>query len=110
VLVAVLLALAVGVEQPDCAAVDAPWLPEPGARPLAAQLGPQAVPIEEQLRDDLPVELNHRDPREEARVQPRIGLDIDFLELKVEPVGAQSNEALPGLVAEVAVRPPVEPD
>jgi len=43
-------------------------------------------------------------------VESLVALDVDLLELKVETVGAELQQALAGLVAKMAVRPPVQPD
>jgi hypothetical protein len=63
-----------------------------------------------ELRDDLAVQLDYRDPLEEAALELVVGIDVDLLELEVNPGGAQTRELLARLVAKMAVRPPVQTD
>jgi hypothetical protein len=63
-----------------------------------------------ELGEDLAVQLDYRDPLEEAALELVVGIDVDLLELEVNPGGAQTRELLARLVAKMAVRPPVQTD
>jgi hypothetical protein len=70
--------------------------------------GAQGGLVDPELGDDVPGDLDDRDPLQVLGMQPVVGLDVDFLELERVARVAEGEDQLARLVAEVAAVARVE--